>query len=82
MMAFDSLSAFWVMEGHGPFVWTCYAVFFLLVGGLAWWSLRERRQLVASHRRQLRMEQNSDTSAAEATMTRPAAANFQRINPS
>ncbi|WP_339800206.1 heme exporter protein CcmD [uncultured Marinobacter sp.] len=81
-MAFDSLSAFWMMEGHGPYVWTCYAAFVLLLGGLVWWSLRERRQLMANHRRQLLMERRDGGPVEEARVSRPAAASFQRINPS
>ncbi len=27
MMHFDSWSDLWVMAGHGPYVWFCYAVF-------------------------------------------------------
>ncbi|MFW5823887.1 MAG: heme exporter protein CcmD [Marinobacter sp.] len=49
-MAFDSLSAFIHMEGHGPYVWTCYGVFFLLMALIAWFSWRERRQVVRQQR--------------------------------
>lgn len=50
-MAFDSFSAFLVMEGHGPYVWTCYAVFFLLIVGLMVRSLRRRETVIRSCRR-------------------------------
>ena len=46
-MAFDSFSAFMVMEGHGPYVWSCYAAFFLLMIGLMVWSLRRRKAVCA-----------------------------------
>jgi heme exporter protein D len=50
-MAFDSLAAFIQMEGHGPYVWTCYGAFFLLLGGLMVGSLRKRRAVIQSCQR-------------------------------
>ncbi len=59
-MAFDSLQAFIVMEGHGPYVWACYIVFFILLGWLVAWSFSQRRRLQADQRRQWQFEaQNS-----------------------
>ncbi|NMT64690.1 heme exporter protein CcmD [Marinobacter orientalis] len=72
-MAFDSFGAFMIMEGHGPYVWTCYFVFFLLMGTVSLWSLRQRRAVIAQHRR------------AESPRVReksPAGASFTRIEPS
>ncbi|MFO7992967.1 MAG: heme exporter protein CcmD [Marinobacter sp.] len=73
-MAFDSFGAFIVMEGHGPYVWTCYFVFFLLMGVLAWWSLRQRRAVIARHHRQIGSTPIRNNS--------PAGASFTRIEPS
>lgn len=78
MMAFDSLHAFWVMEGHGPYVWTCYVVFFVLTVAMAWWSVRERRQIIRQQYREQTLAQQETTDAA----SRPASAGFQRIHPS
>lgn len=50
-MAFDSFSAFMVMEGHGPYVWSCYAAFFLLLIGLMVWSVRSRKAAIETCRR-------------------------------
>jgi len=50
-MAFDSFSAFMVMEGHGPYVWSCYAAFFLLMIGLMVWSVRRRKAAIETCRR-------------------------------
>tara|TARA_R100000687_G_scaffold39919_3_gene32551 strand:+ start:71 stop:295 length:225 start_codon:yes stop_codon:yes gene_type:complete len=50
-MAFDSFSAFLAMGGHGPYVWACYAMFFLLMGVVIWWSLRQRRVVIAQQQR-------------------------------
>lgn len=50
-MAFDSFSAFMVMEGHGPYVWSCYAAFFVLMIGLMASSLRRRKAAIETCRR-------------------------------
>jgi heme exporter protein D len=42
-MAFDSFEAFIAMEGHGPYVWACYLVFFVLSLVFIAWSKRQRR---------------------------------------
>lgn len=72
-MAFESLSAFIAMEGHGPYVWTCYAVFFLCLAGMMIQSLRRRRTLMENYRRALSQQQ----SAQEGTGT---AASFTRVD--
>ncbi|WP_228152534.1 MULTISPECIES: heme exporter protein CcmD [Marinobacter] len=77
MMAFDSLAAFIAMEGHGPYVWTCYGVFFLFVGGLMAWSIRQRRDVMRSQLRELERD-----STARAGREAQPAASFTRINPS
>lgn len=74
-MAFDSFGAFIAMEGHGPYVWACYLVFFLLMGGLCAWSLRQRRVVVARHRRRA-------SSAVSSSDAKPAGASFTRIESS
>lgn len=80
MMAFDSLQAFWAMEGHGPYVWVCYGVFFLLITGLGWWSLREHRQVIRRQRRALSMDGEAATDSRKEQAATPAS--FQRIHPS
>ncbi|MEC7377466.1 MAG: heme exporter protein CcmD [Pseudomonadota bacterium] len=74
-MAFDSFSAFVVMEGHGPYVWACYGVFFLLMIALMAGSLRRRRAVIESCRRGY--ERQSDGHGQQASQ-QPAAA-FTRI---
>ncbi|MBS3803713.1 MAG: heme exporter protein CcmD [Oleiphilaceae bacterium] len=66
-MAFDSFGALLWMEGHGPYVWVCYGVFFVFIGGLAIWSRRQRRQLVERHRRQWHMPGHQQNPAMENT---------------
>lgn len=73
-MAFDSFGALIVMEGHGPYVWTCYGVFFLLMAAIIVWSLRQRRQAIAQQRRLM--------TRPPARSELPAGASFNRIEPS
>ncbi len=72
-MAFESFAAFLVMEGHGPYVWTCYGVFFVLMGVLMLLSLRQRRAVMNACRRRHESGQERPASA-----TQPAAS-FARV---
>lgn len=74
-MAFDSFASFIAMEGHGPYVWACYGVFFLLMAVLIAWSLRSKRAAVEACRR--RFETTSDTGREAAS---GASATFARVN--
>lgn len=57
-MNFESFSAFLAMGGHGPYVWSCYALTLavLLFNGLAP-GRRQRRFLREQGARQRRQEQ-------------------------
>ena len=39
---FESLSEFWNMTGHGPYVWSCYGLFFSLLGINVWLARGQR----------------------------------------
>ncbi|MBE0485278.1 heme exporter protein CcmD [Marinobacter sp.] len=73
-MAFDSLSAFIVMEGHGPYVWACYAVFAVLLGGMMLWSAKRNHSVIEACQR--RYEADAKTSAQP---NRNASATFARV---
>ncbi|MCL1481900.1 MAG: heme exporter protein CcmD [Marinobacter sp.] len=45
-MAFDSFGAFLAMEGHGPYVWASYGVFFVLMAVLMVGSYRRRNAVL------------------------------------
>ncbi len=77
-MAFDSLTAFIVMEGHGPYVWTCYGVFFLLLGALVYWSLLQRRRAVSAQRRDLARAAAGQSATPQTTV----GASFNRVHES
>lgn len=81
-MAFDSLSALIHMEGHGPFVWTCYGAFFLLLALLVWLSLAERRQVVRAQRVQNDIQASSSAAGNNSGWGRAGEAGFQRIQSS
>lgn len=74
-MAFDSFSAFIAMEGHGPYVWACYAVFFVLMAALVFGSVRSRNQVIESCRRGYAGQGERKPEAGAAP-----AASFARVN--
>lgn len=49
-MQFDSLQALWQMGGHGPFVWSAYAIALATLGSLIWAPLAKRRRFFAEQR--------------------------------
>lgn len=44
-MYFDSLAALWAMDGHGPYVWSAYAITFAVLIALPVVALKRHRQL-------------------------------------
>ncbi|MDX1635840.1 MAG: heme exporter protein CcmD [Marinobacter sp.] len=78
-MQFDSFQALLMMEGHGPYVWTCYAVFFVLMTALVVWSVRQRKALV---RQQVRQEALRQRQAAVTDPVKPGGGDFSPINQS
>ncbi|MDO6440782.1 MULTISPECIES: heme exporter protein CcmD [unclassified Marinobacter] len=75
-MAFDSFSAFIAMEGHGPYVWACYAVFFVLMLLMMIGSVRSRKAIVESCRRGYEFQADKSKVAASP----PPSASFARVN--
>ncbi|KMQ74921.1 heme exporter protein CcmD [Marinobacter subterrani] len=75
-MAFDSFSAFLVMEGHGPYVWASYGAFFLLMIAMMVWSVRRRRAVIESCRRGYEFQ----AGRREQQAAHGAAASFTRVN--
>ncbi|MBK1872070.1 heme exporter protein CcmD [Marinobacter sp. 1-3A] len=75
-MAFDSFSAFIAMEGHGPYVWACYAVFFVLMVAMMAGSLRSRTAIIESCRRRYEFQADKGKVATAPT----SSASFARVN--
>ncbi|WP_372966003.1 heme exporter protein CcmD [Marinobacter sp.] len=71
-MAFDSFSAFIAMEGHGPYVWACYAVFVVLVAGTMFWSAKRHQNVCQMCKRSFEQPGSSsqEKPKAPATFTR------------
>lgn len=63
-MAFDSLSAFLAMGGHGIYVWAAWGVTGLLLVGVVVHARVERRALLRDLRRRARREQRHGTLGA------------------
>ncbi|MCH4562032.1 heme exporter protein CcmD [Halomonas sp. EGI 63088] len=55
-MAFASFNEFLAMGGHGPYVWTSWAVTAALLGGIVIHARSERRQLLRNLQRRARRE--------------------------
>ena len=58
-MQFDSLAAFMSMEGHGVFVWSVYAIAFVVMAGLVVAPLRKNRQFFAEQAMLAKREQRA-----------------------
>lgn len=53
---FDSLSALWTMDGHGPYVWSVYLIVVAVLAALAIQPIVRRRQLLQKFREQLQRQ--------------------------
>ncbi len=49
-MQFDSLAALWWMNGHGPFVWSAYAIAVITLCGSVWAPLQRQRRFFIEQR--------------------------------
>ena len=49
-MQFDSLTALWQMGGHGPFVWSAYALALIIMLAIVILPLQRSRRIVAELR--------------------------------
>ncbi|MDF1693401.1 MAG: heme exporter protein CcmD [Zhongshania sp.] len=58
-MYFDSLGDFLAMDGHGPYVWFCYGVTAVVLGGLLWEARRRRQSAEQAVRTVVRRKQAS-----------------------
>lgn len=52
-MHFSSLAALWSMEGHGAFVWSAYAIVFVVIAALAIASRARSRDVLQRVRRRI-----------------------------
>lgn len=66
-MQFDSLAALMSMGGHGPYVWSAYGIFILVLAGLIIWCLQRRAAIIQQllQQAQLEPEAMADTQPAQ-----------------
>jgi len=55
-MAFESLADFLAMGKHGPYVWSCYGLTFMVVFGLLWQARVERKHFMREQLAQMRRD--------------------------
>lgn len=65
-MQFDSLAAFWTMEGHGPYVWSVYALALVILVSLAVAPLLRKRRFLREQSMLLRRDQLQSAGAQAA----------------
>lgn len=53
-MAFDSLAEFMVMDGHGVYVWACYAIALVVLGINVLSTVKMKKQLIKDDQRRQR----------------------------
>lgn len=53
---FDSFSEFVTMNGHGPYVWICYFVTFVVLASLLLMPILKSRKFIQQQRRLARRE--------------------------
>ena len=56
-MAFESLEAFLAMGGHALYVWTAYAITFVVIGFIAVWPVRRGRRFLREEAMRQRREE-------------------------
>ncbi|QFU00492.1 Heme exporter protein D (CcmD) [Halomonas sp. THAF5a] len=71
-MAFESLSAFLAMGGHGVYVWASWGLTGALLLGVVIHARAERRALLRDLRRRARREQRRDASTPDPHQEGPA----------
>lgn len=57
---FESMSDFWHMAGHGPYVWVCYLLTWLVIGWLVMSPQVKKRRFMASLARQQRLAERDN----------------------
>lgn len=55
MFQFESINDFLMMDGHGIYVWACYAITMLALVVLAWLPSTKKRELITQLQRQERI---------------------------
>ncbi len=56
-MYFESMAELWAMAGHGPFVWSAYAITFVVILALIIMPLQQMTEFKREERRRARRDQ-------------------------
>lgn len=64
-MQFENLHDLWTMSGHGPFVWSAYAIVLIVLAGVLWAP-------IARHRRFFAQQQQIERRRAKQSGKQPA----------
>lgn len=56
---FDSLAAFLYMDGHGVYVWACYAIVYAILIYLTLSPLLQKQRFLKQQKKWLQLQQNS-----------------------
>ena len=64
-MYFESLEAALTMGGHGPYVWSAYAITLVVLVQLLLWPRRRQRRLLSELRGEARRRQRGNQAEVE-----------------
>lgn len=59
---FDSIAAFFAMNGHGPYVWACYAITFAILLALVIAPLVQKKSFLKQQKKWQQLQKNSSAS--------------------
>lgn len=59
---FESFADFWTMSGHGPYVWSAYAITFAALGYLVFSAHVQHQLVIRRQRKALRIAQQLNKS--------------------
>lgn len=79
-MYFENWSGFWLMGGHGPYVWSAYAVALGVVVYNLLVPFLTQRQLLVEIRRQRRLAEKQATRAQETLQNNRTESRTERLN--
>lgn len=55
-MYFANISELWAMDGHGPYVWSAYAIVLVVMVAAAWIPIRRHRLIARQVRRRMELD--------------------------
>jgi heme exporter protein D len=56
MFQFESMNDLFMMDGHGAYVWACYAITAIALGVLVWVPYVKKKVLIIQLKRQQRID--------------------------